>query len=63
MALQSNIFNITKVRNGVDANSRRMTTNVETIYKFVKDTTENDAIVYNISPDIIIVGIVDTTTS
>lgn len=63
MALQSNIFNITKVRNGVDANSRRMTTNVETIYKFVKDTTENNAIVYNISPDIIIVGIVDTTTS
>lgn len=36
MALQSNIFNITKVRNGVDANSRRITTNVETIYKFVQ---------------------------
>lgn len=40
MALQSNIFNITKVRNGVDANSRRITTNVETIYKFVR--REND---------------------
>ena len=36
MALRSNIFNITKVRNGVDANSRRITTNVETIYKFVQ---------------------------
>lgn len=36
MTLRSNIFNITKVRNGVDANSRRIETNVETVYKFVQ---------------------------
>jgi hypothetical protein len=40
MSLQSNIFNITKVRNGVDANSRRANTNVETIYKFPSEYTE-----------------------
>jgi hypothetical protein len=34
MALQSNIINITKVRDGVDANSARISTNVETTYKF-----------------------------
>ena len=55
MLLQSNVFNITKVRNGVDANSARMTTNVDTIFKFVKEN-EDGSIYYVFSPDEIIIG-------
>ena len=68
MSLQSNIFNITKVRNGVDANSRRTTTNVETIYKFPSEYTEPQAgetlglITYTLSPDVLIIGVIDTAT-
>ena len=68
MPLQSNIFNITKVRNGVDANSRRVTTNVETIYKFPSEYTEPEVgeslglITYTLSPDVLIIGIIDTAT-
>lgn len=68
MSLQSNIFNITKVRNGVDANSRRTTTNVETIYKFPSEYTEPQVgetlglITYTLSPDVLIIGVIDTAT-
>ena len=68
MSLQSNIFNITKVRNGVDANSRRVTTNVETIYKFPSEYTEPQVgetlglITYTLSPDVLIIGVIDTVT-
>lgn len=68
MSLQSNIFNITKVRNGVDANSKRITTNVETIYKFPSEYTEPQTgetlglITYTLSPDALIIGVIDTAT-
>ena len=68
MSLQSNIFNITKVRNGVDANSRRANTNVETIYKFPSEYTEPQVgetlglITYTLSPDVLIIGVIDTAT-
>lgn len=68
MPLQSNIFNITKVRNGVDANSRRTITNVETIYKFPSEYTEpqvgetSGLITYTLSPDVLIIGVIDTAT-
>ena len=65
MALQSNIINITKVRDGVDANSARISTNVETTYKFAQKYTqiegqEDGIISYNLSPSILSIGIIDT---
>lgn len=61
MSLQSNIFNITKVRNGVDAsNAALIRTDVETIYKFPNDyekgevvinETNQNNVVYVMSPD------------
>lgn len=66
MALQSNIFNLTKVRNGVDANSARLATNVETIYKFANSYTEdinNEGIIgYVLSPSNLIINVIDTST-
>lgn len=65
MALQSNIINITKVRDGVDANSARISTNVETTYKFAQNYTqiegqEDGIISYTLSPSILSIGIIDT---
>lgn len=67
MSLQSNIFNITKVRNGVDANNAAVVrTNVETIYKFPEDykegevvinETDQNSVVYTMSPEELVINL------
>ncbi len=67
MSLQSNIFNITKVRNGVDANNAAVVrTNVETIFKFPEDykegevvinETDQNSVVYTMSPEELVINL------
>ena len=55
--IQSNIFNITKVKNGADANEIRVDTNIETIFKFPQSVRDDNSIEYTISPQDLIIGL------
>lgn len=55
--IQSNIFNITKVKNGQDANEMRIDTGVETIFKFPRDLNDNGGIIYIMSPEVLSIGL------